>query len=91
MLWEKVSMVLSRSWCLIKYCFRHIFAKKYFELNILYPRMLEKYIIAILTSLLGWTFKIFSIKAWWQWGGLIFSYHFFGSCSEMVITHGSAE
>lgn len=41
--------VFTSNWCSIKYCFRHLFMRKHFELNILYPRMLEKYIITILT------------------------------------------
>lgn len=47
MLRKKAGTVHRSSWCSKKYCFRHLFAKTYFELNIWYPRMLKKYLITV--------------------------------------------
>lgn len=59
---KKLAQFLVLVWCSIKYCFKDIFANKYFELSILYPRIVEKYIITIFILPFGSIFKYSLLK-----------------------------
>lgn len=83
-----ISFNLSSSWGSIKYCFRHLFAKKYFELDIFYSWMLEKFIITVFDPLVE--FSRYSLLNLGR-GLILLAVFRCCSYSKMVLTNGNTQ